>query len=165
MCPGAVYEQRVLMGYTVCKNCSTSSEPRNDFERLLIAESFHFDSCSLQTTKEAYRRRLQYHNLPHSQNEYHKRTDNPAICQPNTPNESEQPSHSVNTDLHTNTSQHKIQTDFKFDHRGIHIVNVNIRHLKPKLDQIKTMLQGSVIDIFGICETFLSHTDDDTVIS
>ena len=86
----------------------------------------------------------------HTPNGYHQRTDNPAICQPNTSNESEQPSHSVNTDLHTNTSQHNIQTDFKFDHRENHIVNVNIRHLKPKLDQIKIMLQGSVIDIFGI---------------
>ena len=27
------------------------------------------------------------------------------------------------------------------------------------------MLQGSAIDIFGICETFMSHTDDDNVVN
>ena len=66
--------------------------------------------------------------------------------------------------IQATSSPQNFQNDFKFDHRGIHIANVNIRHLKPKIDQIKIMLQGSSIDIFGICETFLSKSDDDKIV-
>ena len=50
-----------------------------------------------------------------------------------------------------------ISTEFRFNSRGIHMVNLNIiRHLKPKLDEMKMMLnQPNNIDIFGVCETFL----------
>ena len=68
-----------------------------------------------------------------------------------------------NTGIHT--GENSFQNKFKFDHRGIHIANINIRHLKPKVDQIKIMLQESNIDILGTCETFLSKTDDDTIVN
>ena len=57
-------------------------------------------------------------------------------------------------------SQH-FRNEFKFNRRGVHIANINIRHLKPKLDQVKIMLQGSAVDIFGVCETFLNKTIND----
>ena len=34
-----------------------------------------------------------------------------------------------------------ISTEFKFNSRGIHMVNLNIRHLKSKLDEMKIMLE------------------------
>ena len=63
------------------------------------------------------------------------------------------------------TGENNLQNEFKFDHRGIHIANINIRHLKPKVDQIKIMLQESNIDILGTCETFLSKPDEDTIVN
>ena len=63
------------------------------------------------------------------------------------------------------TAENSLQSEFKFDHRGIHIANINIRHLKPKVDQIKIMLQKSNIDILGTCETFCSKNDDDKIVN
>ena len=54
--------------------------------------------------------------------------------------------------------------DFKFSRTGVHIANFNILNLQPKLDQVKIMLQGSTVDLFGACETFLNKTiNDDTL--
>ena len=63
----------------------------------------------------------------------------------------EQSSNTDYSDIQATSSPQNFQNDFKFNHREIHITNVKIRHLKPKLDQVKIMLQGSSIDIFGIC--------------
>ena len=54
-----------------------------------------------------------------------------------------------------------ISTEFRFNSRGIHnsIYNLNIRHLKPKLDDMKIVLDlPNNIDIFGVRETFLDQT-------
>ena len=69
----------------------------------------------------------------------------------------EQSSNTDYSDKQATSSPQIFQNDFN-NHRGIHMANVNIRHLKPKLDEIKIMLRGSSLDIFGICETFLSKT-------
>ena len=55
--------------------------------------------------------------------------------------------------------------NFKFNRRGFHICNLNIRHLKPKLDDVKLLLRSSnSVDILGICEMFLNkNVDDQTV--
>ena len=46
------------------------------------------------------------------------------------------------------------------------MVNLNIRHLKPKLDEMKIILdQQKIIDIFGLCETFLDQTVDNDILS
>ena len=52
-----------------------------------------------------------------------------------------------------------------FDKCGLHIANLNICHIKPKLDDIKIMLSESKnVDILGLCETFLdSSVDDETL--
>lgn len=58
------------------------------------------------------------------------------------------------------------QIEVNFQHRGIHIANLNIRHLKPKLDDVKIILDHvNQIDIFGVCETFLNTTIDDITVS
>ena len=49
--------------------------------------------------------------------------------------------------------------------QGLHVANVNICHIKPKLDEIKLLLSSSTkVDILGLCETFLDDKpDDDTL--
>ena len=43
----------------------------------------------------------------------------------------------------------------------MHFCNLNIRHLKPKIDDMKLLLNSSKsIDVFGVCETFLNTTVD-----
>ena len=67
-------------------------------------------------------------------------------------------SHSKNANL--------IENEFNFKHRGLHIVNLNIRHLKPKIDDMKVMLsQENCIDVFGVNETFLNTTVDDNFLN
>ena len=56
------------------------------------------------------------------------------------------------------TDGNSLQNEFKFDHRGIHIANINIRHLKPKVDQIKIMLQGLCYkNLILICSAHVRH--------
>ena len=46
-----------------------------------------------------------------------------------------------------------------FIKKGLRVGNLNIRHLFPKIDQLKLLLEGRQSpDIFGICETFLSES-------
>lgn len=75
---------------------------------------------------------------------------------------------------HGNSIAETPQISFKYDNqnsetkflkRGIHIANLNIRHLKPKLDEIKIMLSSSnSIDVLGTCETFLNNSIPDDVL-
>ena len=61
-------------------------------------------------------------------------------------------------------NEHSI-SNLNFKQRGLHFCNLNIRHLKPKLDDVKLLLRSSnSVDILGICETFLNkYVDDQTV--
>lgn len=64
------------------------------------------------------------------------------------------------------SSMPNTEYELNFQHRGIHIGNLNIRHLKPKLDEVKILLNSSnKVDIFGLCETFLKTNIDDKTIS
>ena len=60
--------------------------------------------------------------------------------------------------------EHSI-SNLNFKRRGLHFCNQNIRHLKPKLDDVKLLLRSSnSVDILGISETFLNkYVDDQTV--
>ena len=50
-----------------------------------------------------------------------------------------------------------IDTDLIFRSRGLHLCNLNIRHLVPKLDELRiSMTHNQCPDIFGMYETFLS---------
>ena len=65
-----------------------------------------------------------------------------------------------------NTSMFRKQNELNFEHRGIYIVNLNVRHLKPKIDDVKIMLQElNNVDILGLCETFLNRNVDDGTIN
>ena len=44
---------------------------------------------------------------------------------------------SLQNKAHVNSFLDASSTDFNFSSRGIHMVNLNIRHLKPKLDEMK----------------------------
>ncbi|MCW4336379.1 MAG: reverse transcriptase domain-containing protein [Candidatus Thiodiazotropha endolucinida] len=71
----------------------------------------------------------------------------------------------LDTDITNSQTEPVVQTNINFKHRGIHFCNLNIRHLKPKIDDIKLLLnQTNSIDVFGICETFLNTTiDNDSI--
>ena len=54
---------------------------------------------------------------------------------------------------------------FEFQRKGMYISNFNIRHLKPKLDDVKRLLNSNnKVDVFGICETFLNQTVEDKIL-
>ena len=45
------------------------------------------------------------------------------------------------------------------------MVNLNIRHLKPKVDEMKVLLPDSKqVDVLGVCETFLNKSVDDKIL-
>ena len=53
----------------------------------------------------------------------------------------------------------------KDKHRGLHVANSNICHLKPKLDEIKILLNSaSNLDLLGMCETFLDENTGDNIL-
>ena len=53
-------------------------------------------------------------------------------------------------------------TDLIFRSRGLHLCNLNIRHLVPKLDELRiSMTHNQCPDIFGMCETFLPNSVSD----
>ena len=52
--------------------------------------------------------------------------------------------------------------DFNFSNRGLNVVCLNIRHIMPKLDEIKYVLSHSKIHILGLCETFLINEIQDS---
>ena len=54
-------------------------------------------------------------------------------------------------------------TEFEFSSKGLHICNLNVRHILPKIDDIQIILsskQGP--DIVGMCETFLKKNNPDS---
>ena len=59
----------------------------------------------------------------------------------------------------------KDNTPLQFKHRGLHVANINICHLKPKLDEIKILLNSaSNRDLLGMCETFLDENTGDNIL-
>ena len=56
-------------------------------------------------------------------------------------------SESIETDTHT---------DFAFSSNGLHVSNLNMRHIVPKIDEIRLLLSSeNSPHILGLCETFL----------
>ena len=48
-------------------------------------------------------------------------------------------------------------TEFVFRSKGLHMANLNVRHLLPKLDELRiSMACENGPDVLGICETFLN---------
>ena len=49
-------------------------------------------------------------------------------------------------------------TDFVFRSKGLHMANLNIHHLLPKLDELRiSMACENGPDVLGICETFSNN--------
>ena len=68
-------------------------------------------------------------------------------------------------DNNKNIESSKYQEGFSFQSRGIHIVNLNIRHLEPKVDELKVLLpESKQVDVLGVCETFLNKSVDDKIL-
>ena len=57
--------------------------------------------------------------------------------------------------------------EFPFAYKGLNVVNLNIQHFLPKYDEIKyhILSEANSIDIFGLCETFLTDTVSDASIN
>ena len=56
--------------------------------------------------------------------------------------------------------------DCKFSSKGIHICNLNIRHILPKIDDIRiTLSSENGPDILGMCETILKKNNPDSQLS
>ena len=50
--------------------------------------------------------------------------------------------------------------------KGLHICNLNIRHILPKIDDMKILLSHKKCpDIIGLCESFLGKHHPDSLIS
>ena len=46
--------------------------------------------------------------------------------------------------------------EFAFSSKGLHVTNLNVRHLLSKLDELRLILASKTgPDILGLCETFL----------
>ena len=55
---------------------------------------------------------------------------------------------------------------FNFKTKGLHMCNLNVRHILPKIDEIRlTLSHRNIPDIFGICESFLEIHHPDSLIS
>lgn len=58
------------------------------------------------------------------------------------------------------------QDFFTFSSKGLHICNLNIRHILPKIDEIRILLSNdNCPDILGMCESFLGKHHPDSLIS
>ena len=57
-------------------------------------------------------------------------------------------------------------TDFVFSSKGLHIANLNVCHLLPKMDELHiTLACENGPDIIGICETFLDNDISDNLLA
>ena len=91
-----------------------------------------------------------------------------TMCQPTAPlNELNTMSHcyddsicslsDVATPMLSNESKIGLTSEFIYTSKGLHIANLNIRHLLPKIDELGIALaEENGPDIIGICETFLN---------
>ena len=53
-----------------------------------------------------------------------------------------------------------------FSSKGLHSCNLNIRHIIPKLDELRLMIDnGKFPDITGLCETFLTNSASDNQVN
>ena len=56
--------------------------------------------------------------------------------------------------------------EFRFQRKGLHNCNLNIRHVKPKLDDINLLLSSSNhIYILGLGKTFLNQNTEDSILN
>ena len=80
--------------------------------------------------------------------------------------------HDLLTSCHLSDDQSKnpdnpnIPMEFQFQGKGFHICNLDIRHLKSKLNDVNLILSSTNrVDILGFCETFLNKNIDDSILN
>ena len=57
-------------------------------------------------------------------------------------------------------------TDLTFSTKGFHLSNLNIRHIVPKIDELRILMANqSCPDVIGLCETFLTCNISDNQIA
>ena len=62
--------------------------------------------------------------------------------------------------------RHRSTIELKFKSKGLHICNLNVQHILPKLDELRVLLADkSGPDIFCACETFLEPENSDNQIA
>lgn len=75
----------------------------------------------------------------------------------------------LSDDQSRNPDDPNIPRKFQLQRKGFHICNLNIRHLKPKLDDVNLILSTisstNRVDILGLCETFLNKNIDDSILN
>ena len=54
---------------------------------------------------------------------------------------------------------------FGFKSKGLHMCNLNVRHILPKIDEIRLTLSNGIPDVLGICESSLETHHPDSLIS
>ena len=67
-------------------------------------------------------------------------------------------------DNNQNFESSKNQEGFSFQNRGTHIVNLNIRHRKPKIDLKVLLPESKQINFWGVFETFLNISLDGKIL-
>ena len=56
------------------------------------------------------------------------------------------------------SNAHINNSEFVFKTKGLHMANLNIRHILPKLDELRIVMSSeNGPDILGLCETFLNE--------
>ena len=68
----------------------------------------------------------------------------------------------------SHTGKSTLQHDpdnFIFPSKGLHICNLNIRHILPKIDEITLLSHKKCPDIIGLCESFLDKRHPNSLIS
>lgn len=63
-------------------------------------------------------------------------------------------------------TESNICLDLAFSSKGLHLSNLNIRHIVPKLDELRVVMSNEKCpDILGICETFLEKNISDNQVA
>ena len=90
----------------------------------------------------------------------------PGLDEPNIPLNSTDSNSEHSAAPSESVTSNRAPIDINFKCRGIQFCNLNIRHLKPKIDDLRIILSPEkTINVFGICETFLTPAIDNISIN
>ena len=96
----------------------------------------------------------------------HNHSDQTSVLPENHSSDSLTPDNASSYIETTHNSISTINREFTFYKKGIHIANLNVRHILPKLDELQiTFGVENSPDILGICTTFLDPSVNDNQLS
>ena len=103
------------------------------------------------------------HDARYAADAIHNNADQPSVLPKNHSSDSLTPDSAYSHIETSNNSISNVHREFTFHKKGIHVANLNERHILPKLDELQiTLCVENSPDILGICETFLNPTVNDT---